>query len=44
MEAGVAGRAPRMTAVLRDKETVTPLEPVTWGDFAAFLEYGQSYE
>ncbi len=26
MEAGVAGRAPRLTAVLRDKETVTPLE------------------
>jgi hypothetical protein len=25
-------------------ETVTPLEPITWGDFAAFLEYGQSYE
>lgn len=25
-------------------ETVRPLEPITWGDFAAFLEYGQSYE
>jgi low temperature requirement protein LtrA len=26
VEAGVAGRGPRLTAVLRDKETVTPLE------------------
>ena len=25
-------------------ERVALLEPITWGDFAAFLEYGQSYE
>jgi hypothetical protein len=25
-------------------ETVVPLGPISWGDVAAFLEYGQSYE
>ena len=40
----VDGRRVAESGEGRARDDVVPLPPITWGDVAAFLEYGQSYE